>query len=327
MKHHYVPVFYQKFFAAPDGLLWVYDRLLKIYKQLHPLRVCSQNNLYSFEGTSKPNQIVETQFFSIIDGSASRAFKKLPTVLAAPAPELLGEILYFAALQYLRVPANKRFIAAVYEMGGNDMMEAAFGNIERATKSLKEYAARTGEELGATPESTVEAVTSGEIIAVPTERPFLESVLEQSEKLTEVFRSLDIEILISPWQVGFVLSDNPVTLVPNPVVRAAGFRTPGTYVFMPLTRRLCLRLGQPGSGTGPRSIDRETVRHINENTASNSDRFVLGPSKVQLESVIRRSGSESINNTERWTIKKTLEEDGILRELIVQPRKSHYMQV
>jgi Protein of unknown function (DUF4238) len=225
MKHHYVPVFYQKLFAASDGLLWVYDRKLKTFKPLHPLAVCCQNDLYAFEGTGEPNQIVETQFLSVVDGSASAAFKKLPTVLAAPPQILLAEIVYFAALQYLRVPANKRFISELAEMGGNDMMEAAFGNLERAAASLREYAARTGEELGVTAESMVEAVTSGEVIAVATERPFLQSVLERSQKVAEVFRGLDIKILVSPPQVGFVLSDNPVTLVSRPGVRA-GFRTP-----------------------------------------------------------------------------------------------------
>jgi Protein of unknown function (DUF4238) len=326
MKHHYVPVFYQKLFAASDGLLWVYDRKLRTYKQLHPLAVCSQNNLYAFEGASEPNQIVETQFLSVVDGLASAAFKKLPTVLAAPAQVLLVEIVYFAALQYLRVPANKRFISELAEMSGNDMMEAAFGNLERAAASLKEYAARTGEELGVTAESMVEAVTSGEVIAVATERPFLQNVLERSQKVAEVFRGLDIKILVSPPQVGFILSDNPVTLVSRPGVRA-GFRTPGSFIFMPLTRHLCLRLGQPGSGYGPRDIDRETVRYINENTASNSDRFVMGPLKIQLESVIRRSGSENMNNTERWTIKKALGKGGILREVITQPRSVHYVEV
>jgi Protein of unknown function (DUF4238) len=326
MKHHYVPVFYQKLFAASDGLLWVYDRKLKSCKPLHPLAVCFQNDLYAFEDTSAPNQIVETQFLSVVDGSASAAFKKLPTVLAEPPQILLAEIIYFTALQYLRVPANKRFISALAEIGGNDMMEAAFGNLERAAASLKEYAARTGEELGVTDESMVEAVTSGEIRAVPTERPFLQSVLERSEKVAEVFRGLDIKILVSPPQVGFVLSDNPVTLVSRHGERA-GFRTSGSFIFMPLTRHLCLRLGQPGSGHGPKHIDRETVRCINENTASNSDRFVMGPSKIQLESVIRRSGSENMNHTERWTIKKALGKDGILREVIAQPRSVHYVNV
>ncbi len=327
MKHHYVPVFYQKLFAASDGLLWVYDRKLGTYKQLHPLAVCFQNDLYAFEGTSKPNQIVETQFLSLIDGSSSAAFKKLPTVLVSPPRILLAEILYFSALQYLRVPANKRFISAVYEVGGNDMMEAAFGTLERAKASLRRYAADRAEELGVTPESMVKAVTSGAVRATATERPFLESIMEQSEKLTDVFRSLDIKILISPPQVGFVLSDNPVTVVPPPGVSAAGFQSPRTFTFVPLTRSLCLRLGQRGSGKGPKNIDREKVRYINENTASNSDRFVMGPSKIQLESVIRRSQSENMNNTERFTIKKTLEEDGILRELIGQPRRVHYVEV
>ena len=49
MKHHYVPVFYQKHFAASDGLLWVYDRKLKTCKQLYPLSICFQHDLYAFK--------------------------------------------------------------------------------------------------------------------------------------------------------------------------------------------------------------------------------------------------------------------------------------
>jgi len=39
------------------------------------------------------------------------------------------------------------------------------------------------------------------------------SVLEQSERLAEAFLGLDIKILESPPLVGFILSDNPVTIV------------------------------------------------------------------------------------------------------------------
>ena len=33
-KHHYVPVFYQRYFTNDKGLLWVYDRKLKTYNAL-----------------------------------------------------------------------------------------------------------------------------------------------------------------------------------------------------------------------------------------------------------------------------------------------------
>ena len=65
-------------------------------------------------------QVVETESLRNVDGSASAALKQLPSVLAAPDPELLGAIIVFAALQHLRVPANKQMISMVYEAGAND---------------------------------------------------------------------------------------------------------------------------------------------------------------------------------------------------------------
>ncbi|HYL12233.1 MAG TPA: transposase [Terriglobales bacterium] len=104
--------------------------------------------------------------------------------------------------------------------------------------------------------------------------------------------------------------------------------TEPSYVYTPLTRSLCLCLGQAGSGAGPRKIDRETVRLINENTAINSDRFVMAPSKIQLESVIRRSGSIDVDRQPRWTTTKTVDEKGgILRELRAQPRRVRYINL
>jgi hypothetical protein len=329
MKHHYVPVFYQKHFAAPDGLLWVYDRLLKTCKQLHPLSICCRHDLYAVKMPGSAfEQVVETGFLRHIDGSASFALKKLPGVLAAPGPELLGEIIYFAALQCTRVPANKQMISMIHEAGANDIMEVAFANVERATAMMNKYAADKGKELKVTPESMVEAVKSGSIKAVATEMPFIQSVVNHTEFIEKVFSELEIKILISPPQVGFVLSDNPVTMVPPPGMTVAGFKSPGTFVFMPLTRSLCLRLGQPGSGTGPRNVDREAVRFINENTAINSDRFVMGPSRVQIESVIRRSRSTDVNKSERWITNKIPDgKRGILRQLVAQPRQVHYLEL
>src|SRR5260370_15398397 len=126
MKHHYVPVFFQKHFAGSDGLMWVYDRLLKTSKQLHPLSTCCQHDLYAVKMPgSEFEQVVEMEFLRKVDGSASFALKKLPSVLAAPGPELLGEIVFFAALQHTRVPANKKMITTMYEAGANDFMEVA----------------------------------------------------------------------------------------------------------------------------------------------------------------------------------------------------------
>jgi Protein of unknown function (DUF4238) len=327
MKHHYVPVFYQKHFAAPHGLLWVYDRKLKTCKPLHPLSICFQHDLYALKLPSGINQVVETEFLRDVDGATSAALGKLPSALAAPGGELLGEIMYFVAPQFLRVPANKQTISMIYEAGARDLMETAFANVERATAVMKDYATKTGKELKVTPEAMVKAIKNRSVEFVATEMPFIKTLVEKTEFYARVFSELDVKILISPPAVGFVLSDNPVTVVPHPGLGMPGVQSPGTFVFVPLTRRLCLRLGQPGSGNGLRNIDRETVRLINENTAFNSDRFVMGPSKIQIESVIRRSGSIDINPKPRWITATVPEKDGMSRHLINQPRHLHYLEL
>jgi len=198
--------------------------------------------------------------------------------------------------------------------------------VERATAMIRNYEVQTGEKLEVTPESMVEAVKGGRIKAVATEMPFIKSVVEHTEFIAKVFNGLDIRILVSPPQVGFILSDNPVTMVPPPELAKAGFKSPRTFIFVPLTRNLCLRLGQPGSGTGLKNIDR--VRLINENTAINSNRFVMGPSKMQIESVIRRSGGTDVNSKPRWiTTKIPDRKGGILRLLTTQPRQVRYLEL
>lgn len=327
MKHHYVPVFYQKHFAASDGLLWVYDRKLKTCKQLHPLSICFQNDLYAFpmpDGTV--NQIVETDFLRHIDGASASALRALPDILKQPTAEWFALLRNFVVLQHLRVPVNKEHIKLGYEASAGDLLEVAFGTVDRARASIARYEAKTGDKLGVNAEEMVKAVTGGHIRPVVTEAPFLSHVVEQVTDIAKVFGELDAEVLVSPPSFGFVLSDNPVAVVP-PGRDPAGFLSPGTFTFMPLTRTACLRLGPRGSGVEPKEIDRETLRLSNENAAINSDRFVMSPSKVQLESVVHRSGSTEFDATPRWKTEKRYDTDGILRGLIAQPRKFHYLTI
>jgi hypothetical protein len=326
MKHHYVPVFYQKHFVGTDELLWVYDRQTRTYKPLHPLSICFQHDLYAMKIEGELNQIVEKEFLARADGASSSAFRKLPTLLHSADPEVLHAIAYFASLQYLRVPCNKPMISMIYEAGADDFLEVAFGTIEHATASLERYSRDTGKPLNTTPEAMVEAVQSKSFKARATEMPFVTNIVRQADEFAEVFWALDFQLLISPPQTGFIVSDNPVTLVPPPGNRNAGIHSPRAFTFIPLTRSFCMSFGPRGSGVGPREIDRETVRYINQNTAINSDRFVMGPSQIQLESVIRRSDAGQLSHEPRWTTTKVVDEKGgITRGLHAQQRRLHHI--
>jgi hypothetical protein len=61
--------------------------------------------------------------------------------------------------------------------------------------------------------------------------------------------------------------------------------------YVPLTRTLCLRMGERDYGFSYRNASKEEVRVINQNIAVNSERFVMGPSRTQLEHVVARSGT------------------------------------
>jgi hypothetical protein len=213
---------------------------------------------------------------------------------------------------------------ALYSTGGNDLMEVMFSTVDRAEASLRRYERATGEKISVSAESMVEAVRSGSIEARANELPFLRSIGEHTGFLAQTLAGLKLQILISPPAAGFILSDNPFTAVPAPGEKRVGFANLGTFTYIPVTRSICLRYGMTGRNEFQR-IGREDVRLINQNTVVNSERFIMGPSQVQLESVVRRSGSTDMDPTPRFALDKSTDRDGgILRQLTQLPRRRYF---
>jgi hypothetical protein len=132
-------------------------------------------------------------------------------------------------------------------------------------------------------------------------------------------------VLVASEETGFIICDSPVVVVPPKRSDQVGFLVPGSAKYLPLSRHLCLRLGEPGKYRKHRKIDKEAVRIVNQNIAANSERFVMGPSRVQLENIVSRSGSAKVDPTPRFTI-ETVEsnDDGALQKLSAQPRRYFY---
>jgi hypothetical protein len=143
----------------------------------------------------------------------------------------------------------------------------------------------------------VEAVQGKHIKITATEMPFLTNMLEQCTSLAGVLIRLDWEVLVAPDETGFIICDCPVVVVPPKGGRDVGFVVPGSVKYLPLSRSLCLRLGDPGTDRRRRNIDKETVRIVNQNIAVNSERFIRGPSRIQLESIVTRTKCEGVEST------------------------------
>jgi hypothetical protein len=324
-KHHYVPVFYQRKFANEGGLCWVYDRSLQTYKELPPEVVCFQKDLYSIRSDAGSfDTKIETKILSVVDGLAANAISRLGHGKALDR-EAFDAFSFFAAFQYLRLPSIDRDVRQTYANAIEEVARVTFSSVERAKAVMEAYAKESGAVSSVTPESMVEAIQGKHLKFEATEAPFLSNMLHQAVTLSKVIGHLDWEMLVAPDDSGFITCDSPFTLVPRKGTKEVGFIVPGTVKYFPITRKLCFRAGDRGNERAYRDIDREKVRIINHNIAANSERFIMGPDRKQVEAVVNRSESRRMEMTPRFIV-ETVEsdEDGSLQKISYQPRRYFY---
>ncbi len=323
-KHHYVPVFYQSNFINDGGLLWVYDRKTGAYKELHPRVICFEKDLYAVTPENKPwDMQVESKVLGVVDSLGVKGIRAFQ--IGRPNSEAEQAVALFMAFQWLRVPSISRDVRATYATAMEELSRITFANVERANSVMDKYARETGEQINVTPESMVEAVQGKHLTFVATEVSFLTNMMEQAVDLAKLLTHLDWEVLVASEDTGFVICDCPVVIVPPKGSDQVGFLVTGSANYLPLSRHLCLRLGEPGRTRKHRRVDKESVRIVNLNIAANSERFIIGPSRVQVENVVSRSGCEEMESTPRM-IMETVEsdEDGALQKLSMQPRRYFY---
>ena len=323
-KHHYVPVFYQTNFVNQDGLLWVYDRRLETYKELHPRVICFERDLYAVKPENKPRFVkVETELLSAVDATGDWGIRQF--LNSAPNREAEESVAIFAAFQWTRVPTFSRDIRITYARAMDELNRIAFANVERARVLMERYAAENNEELKVTPESLVEAVRGKHIEITATETAFLSTMMEQATRLMRVLVRLNWEVLSATDDTGFILCDCPVVVVPPRGCNQVGFLIPGSAKYFPLSSRLCLRLGEAGNRRRLRNVGKEDVRIINQNIAANSERFIMGPSRLQLSNVVSRSNCSKIETIPRFTIETVQSDDNnAIQKISTQPRRYFY---
>jgi Protein of unknown function (DUF4238) len=256
-KHHYVPVFYQSKFANENGLLWVYDRARQTYKQLHPRVICFERDLYAVKPEKKPRDMqVELKVLSVVDSFGFRGIRDFQ--MGKPNSDAEQEVAFFMAFQWTRVPTVSRDIRVTYAKAIEEVNRVAFANVERAKAIMESYARDSDEDLKVTPESMVEAVQGKHIEIIATETAFLTTMMDQAMSLTRVLLGLDWEVLVAAEDTGFILCDCPVVVVPPRGSDQVGFLVPGSAKYFPLSRHLCLRLGEPGEDAGSGKLARKT---------------------------------------------------------------------
>jgi hypothetical protein len=325
-KHHYVPVFYQKYFVNPHGLLWVYDRSLRTCKELHPASVCCQKDFYTVRLKDAPwDRSVETEIFSIVDGMSSSALRAFLSQSATP--EIIGHVVYFMAVQMHRTPTFARTMKEMYVWGAEEIMRLMAVDVGRMQSVLDRYRRDTGKPVGVSAESMVKAVREDGLKVEATETAFLSHIFSQAESTFKVISKLFPQVLIAPENAGFITCDNPMTVVPPAGCPHVGFYIRGAVSYFPLSRHACLRLDQSGKQFASRKVSKETVQAINRNIAANSERFVMGPEKAQLISTIKQSGSEEQDPVPHYTVERVNPDDnGSFMKVTRYPARYFYVK-
>jgi hypothetical protein len=195
-----------------------------------------------------------------------------------------------------------RVISAQWEVGVKETMRLMAADPRRMQSAIDRYAQEKGESLNVSAEEMIADVKGAKFEVVITEVPFLNSLFRHAKFVANVITELGWSVLCAPEATGFITCDDPVVVVPRRGISDVGFRIPGTVVYFPLSRQMCVRLA---SVTGPittREVDRGTVRTVNLNIAPNSERFIIGPNKAQLESIVLRSRSTEADPEPRTSV-------------------------
>jgi hypothetical protein len=297
-KHHYVAAFYQRNFTNENGLLWVYDRSRERFTELNPSSVCAETDLYSLKRNGANNPIIELKVLGPVDEMGATAIRRLRDDRAVER----AAIAYFLGFQHTRLPAMAQMILELHERALDAMMRTTAANEERMQSAIDDYERNTGKKIDVPAQSLVETVQQNQLVVKANKSVSLEAMVEQAKHIAQFVEALPWQILQANVDTGFMICDSPVTIVPPWGVDHIGVGIPDTVTYFPLTRRLCLRVGGRGPALESRLVDRDTVRVINRNIAANSERFIMGPLKPQLERVIAEANASQRPTRPRATI-------------------------
>ena len=308
-RHHYVPQFYMKKFAGSDEYLSMYDRQTGKYASVHPKNICYVNDLYTTLENGQPNADMEKVWFEKIDGDAARSIRNFEDG-RAPDDEQRASFAVFMGQQVMRNPDARKMATDSRQQVMDEMVRFWRKDPAILDAAIARYAESGKPVMGMNAESFLADLDNGKFRIAITEAPFIQQLVRSAKFLGEELFYLDWEILKAPESGGFITCDYPFLLIPsagNPT--EFGLRHPGTIKYFPITRSLCLRMGDAGGKFRYRDASRYEVRVINQNVAVNSERFILGRDRDHLQVIISRSGTGTVDAVPRHSLLRLPQSD------------------
>jgi hypothetical protein len=290
--HHFLPQAYLRRFADERDDLWVLDRKHGVVRRQSAEVTAAERELYTLEDDcGERDRSVERALADHVDGPAQGAIRVIEEGGRLSGDEA-GKLATFVAGLYVRTPAFREQHRRLAEQ----MRDSLIGSgVEPAAEPLP----------GSHPESqrlrAAGGVRADELLAMfnamrderrPYQNDFVRMMVHLVPMLAAAIYGLEWFIVSTPPGKSFVTCDAPVIITHPPNhsrLMGVGLTTPGSEKVVPLSGRVALLMGDevPRPRVARITIDRDRLRWVNEALVRQSERFTIGPSCAQLESLLK----------------------------------------
>lgn len=281
-KHHYIPEFYLKQWAGPDGRLCEYSQPYDTVKakMVHPGGTGYSRGLYTIKD-APPHlaDVFENQFMSIADGLAAQSLRMMVNEHIVPAGEQKNAWTRFMLSLLYRTPEG---VARSYEMvrkhyEGNDLAEIkkVYATIRKPSEpeTVEEYLEKHGTLL------------TGRVLV-----QHLVDIIESDRVRT---RLMEMQ-----WHVGTMQGlKYPILTSDRPFVMTSGIAFPDSHFVMPLSpRHIFIAANSDEEVAKLKALARggEIARRINDKMARQARKYVYGQNDSQLRFVANRLGQKAV---------------------------------
>lgn len=292
-RQHFLPRFYLQGFTGSDGCLAVHDRVKREVRRQQPLNTGAVGHLYTVVDDQGRQRFELERALSEIESAAARHLPGL--IQRKPLSfEARGAIAHYLGTLAVRTP---EFIESIRTLNGQMIKTATrmlFSTEAQAFKLLRaqsEHAALSDSEVADLARRMVDFAEEAQYDVEADEKEAMTMALPMGETIAEAMAERHWSVWKAPSGAGFVVGDAPVVLTllaPRPGRYAhVGFASPDALVLVPLDSSHALAMFGDGRSNDHRSVDRATVRRLNIEVASRSQRFVMGRDNTLVDAIAR----------------------------------------
>lgn len=288
---HYLPQFYLRGFSQDEKGLWTYSRKDSRYYQQTIKDAAKVRNFYTYTNVRGEKSLELEKLFSQLEGDAVSIIDKADHCQAMTRNERALLALFCASL-HLRGPKFREWhdeaISGIYlklmkdysyhpESIRQSMIEQGKGPTDSELVEMVEAMKHSDEEFE---------------IGVPKEDS-IRAMLNLLPKATEALLGMNWVFYHRARAPFFILPDVPFMLVPPaglPKFQGVGYLTPGAIKIVPITRRVCLFIYDPGETFGMLSCKREQVEFVNKFSIASSHKFTFAHDEAALRKAVEDLG-------------------------------------